>query len=396
MKRKNSLQGSYCLMQGALWGTYGFLFSYANRYFLDKGLTNFQAGLILTLATALSFLSQPLLTQIVDKTRLSCRSVMIVSSILMGLCSSALLLPMGLPATIALYAAASVCLQVLPSFSNALGMAAMGQGYRLNFGIARGTGSVSFGICSLVGNVLISGFDFPSFNFSGFGFACIPLSTAAMSVLLVLSALPFPAGKPAAREAQPSGVWEFFRKNKKFALFLMGATLIFIGHNVLTNCMFQIAEYKGNGDAQGTALLISAFVELPAMFLFVRMKRWMNCGKWLCLSGVFFSLRLFLCWLLPGVGGLYAAQFTQMLGFALYAVSSVYYTNAIIPQEDLVKGQTYLGLTNTLGTLGAHFVGGALIDLLGVGNMLLCCLAVSLVGTCIFFLTVNKNAPQRD
>ena len=386
MKRKKSLQGSYCLMQGALWGTYGFLFSYANRYFLDKGLSNFQAGLILTVATALSFLSQPLLTQIVDKTRLSCRSVMIVSSLLMGLCSSVLLLPMGLSATIVLYAAACVCLQVLPSFSNALGMAAMGQGYRLNFGIARGTGSVSFGICSLVGNVLIS----------NFGFACIPLSTIAMSILLVLSTLPFPAGKSDTQEAKPSGVWEFFRKNKKFAVFLVGVTLIFVGHNVLTNCMFQIAEYKGNGDAQGTALLISAFVELPAMFLFVRMKRWMNCGKWLCLSGVFFSLRLLLCWLLPGVSGLYAAQFTQMLGFALYAVSSVYYTNAIIPAEDLVKGQTYLGLTNTLGTLGAHFVGGALIDLLGVGNMLLCCLAVSLVGTCIFFLTVNKNAPQKD
>ena len=386
MKRKNYLQACYCLMQGALWGTYGFLFSYANRYFLDKGLTNFQAGLILTVATALSFLSQPLLTQIVDKTRLSCRSVMISSALLMGLSSAALLLPMGLSAIVVLYAASCVCLQVLPSFSNALGMAAIGQGHRLNFGIARGTGSVSFGICSLVGNVLIS----------RFGFACIPLSTMAMSVILVLSTLSFPQGKPAAREERPSGVWEFFCKNKKFAIFLMGATLIFVGHNVLTNCMFQIAEYKGNGDAQGTALLISAFVELPAMFLFVRMKRWMNCGKWLCLSGVFFSLRLLLCWLLPGVGGLYVAQLTQMLGFALYAVSSVYYTNAIIPAEDLVKGQTYLGLTNTLGTLGANLVGGALIDLLGVGNMLLCCLAISLVGTVLFFLTVNKNAPQEE
>ena len=33
-----------------------------------------------------------------------------------------------------------------------------------------------------------------------------------------------------------------------------------------------LSEYKGNKDAQGTALLISAFVELPTMFLFVRMR----------------------------------------------------------------------------------------------------------------------------
>ena len=386
MKRKNFLQACYCLMQGALWGTYGFIFSYANRYLLDRGLTDFQVGLVLGIATALAFLSQPLLTQIVDKTRLSCRSVMIASSSVMGLCSAALLLPSGLSTTVVLYAAACVCLQVLPSFSNALGMAAIQQGSRLNFGIARGIGSVSFGVCAQVGNLLIS----------RFGFACIPISTIVLSVLLVLTTLPFPQGKPSAQEAKPSGLWEFFRKNKKFALFLLGATLLFIGHNVLTNCMFQIAEFKGNADAQGTALLISAFVELPTMFLFVRMRRWMNCGKWVCISGVFFSVRLFLSWFLPGVAGLYAAQLTQMLGFALYAVSSVYYTAAIIDPADVVKGQTYLGLTNTLGCLGAHFLGGALIDLLGVSKMLLCCIAISLVGTTLFFISVNRNAPQES
>ena len=243
---------------------------------------------------------------------------------------------------------------------------------------------LSFGGCAQLGNLFIS----------WFGFGSIPLTTLALSILLVLSSLPFPREKAAATEENPSTLMEFFRRNKRFVVFLLGATLLYVGHNALTNCMFQVATFKGNGNAQGTALLIAATVELPTMFLFSRMRKWMSCGKWVGLSGVFFSLRLLLSWLLPGVWGLYAAQVTQMMGFALYAVSSVYYTASVIDPVDVVKGQTYLGITNTLGCLIAHFVGGALIDLLGVGKMLLCCLVIALMGTALFYISVDRKAPE--
>ena len=381
MKRKH-LQGYYCLLQGTLWGAYGFLFSYANRYLLDTGLISTQIGIILGIATGLSFLLQPLLTAVVDKTRLSCKAVLMGSALVMTLCCFLLPVIRVRWAVVLLYAGACVTLQVLPSFSNALGMAAIHQGNRLNFGIARGIGSVSFGICAQLAVPAIE----------HFGLDTVPLLGGVMGALLILSALPFSNGQGNREETpDPTPLVEFFRRNGKFALFLVGSVLLYVGHNVLSNCMFQIAEFKGDGNAQGTALLIAAVVELPTMFLFARMCKWMNCGKWVCLSGIFFTLRLLLTWLLPGVGGLYAAQITQMLGFALFAVSSVYYVDSVVDKRDVVKGQTYLGVSNTLGCLIAHFLGGALIDLFGVSRMLLCCVAVSAVGMILLFVSVERK-----
>ena len=58
MKRRISI--CYALAQGAIWGAYGFLFSFANRYLLARGLSSLRIGLILGIATGISFLLQPL------------------------------------------------------------------------------------------------------------------------------------------------------------------------------------------------------------------------------------------------------------------------------------------------------------------------------------------------
>ena len=56
------------------------------------------------------------------------------------------------------------------------------------------------------------------------------------------------------------------------------------------------------------------------------------------------------------------AQCMQMGGFALYTVSSVYYVNEIIPVQDAVKGQSFLGAAGTIGAVAANVLGGALLD----------------------------------
>ena len=55
---------AYALTQISIWGTYGFLFTYANPYMTERlGLTDTLAGWLLCLATALACLLQPLLTE---------------------------------------------------------------------------------------------------------------------------------------------------------------------------------------------------------------------------------------------------------------------------------------------------------------------------------------------
>lgn len=387
MKRRISI--CYALVQGAIWGAYGFLFSFANRYLLARGLSSLRIGLILGIATGISFLLQPLLTALSDRSRFfSCRRILFLCAGLMTLSAAALLFRMSTPVIVVLYAFATVCLQALPAFANALGMNAIRNGKTLNFGLSRGIGSVLFGVAAQVAVPLID----------RFGLGTVPFCSAVLGILLMAAVMFFPELETRAEEPaeQPTPVLAFFRANGRFALLLVGVVLLYIGHNALSNCMYQIAVYKGDGNAQGTALLIAAFVELPTMFLFAKLLKLARCERWLCLSCVFFTLRLVLTLLLPGVYGLYAAQLAQMFGFALFAVSSVYYVGMVIDKRDVVKGQTYLAVANTLGCLIAHFLGGALIDGVGVGMALAIFTALSILGGVISIgAVVSKSAAKQ-
>lgn len=363
----------YTLIQAAIWGAYGCLFSFANRYLLAQGLSSMRIGLILGIATGASFLLQPLLTVLTDRFSVfSCRRILVLCTALMALSAAALLLRLSAPVVVGLYALACVCLQVLPAFANALGMNAIHSGKTLNFGLSRGIGSVCFGVSAQLTVPLID----------RFGLNAVPFCSALVGAVLIGAALAFPELETRGGDngEQPTPALAFFRANGRFAVLLVGIVLLYIGHNVLSNCMYQIAVYKGDGSAQGTALLIAAVLELPAMFLFTKLLKLAKCERWLCVSCVFFSVRLGLTLLLPGVGGLYAAQVAQMLGFALFTVSSVYYVGMVIDKRDVVKGQTYLAVANTLGCLIAHFLGGALIDGVGVGMALAICTAASILG----------------
>lgn len=378
---KNKLQLNYCLMQIGLWGSYGFLFAYANRYLLEQGLSNTQVGLLLGVVTALAFVLQPLLTAVVDRSRLRCREVLMLGAGFMALCCLGLLIFPGLWPQMLFYSGGCTALQILPSFSNAAGMSAIHRGSRLNFGIARGLGGLSFGVAAQIAQPLMK----------LMGLAAIPVATVTLCIPLILSCLPFSHDAVSAEEEKPDSMLSFFRKNRSFATFLVAATLLYMGHNALCNCMYQIAVFKGDGNAQGTATLISAISELPTMFFFAHMLRRMSSGKWVCLSGIFMGLRLLLSLLLPGIAGFYGAQVCQLLGFSLFAVSSVHYVGQRIDRRNVVKGQTYLGITNTLGCLVANLGAGALIDRFGVDMMVYAFSAVSAAGAILLFASVQEK-----
>lgn len=390
-KRDRRATLPYTFVQIMLWATYGFLFSYANPYMTEKlDLTDTAAGLILCAATGFACLLQPALTAAADRTKLNVRRVLVCSAALTAACAAATCLPgLGIPATAALFACACVWLQVLPSFANALGMEGIRSGQKINFGLARGVGSVSFGVAARIAPLLIG----------KIGMSGVAIAGAATAAILVPAVLWMPAGRRLAprKEDKPTTAAEFFRENPRMIGFLIGAILLYVGHNVLSNCMFRVAQLKAPGAdeaaaaaVQGTALLIAAVVELPAMFLFTTVVKKIRCDILLGLSCVCMTLRLVLTLLLPGAAGLYGAQVMQMLGYALFAVSTVYYVGTVVPKRNVVKGQTYLGTTNTLGCLIAYAMGGSLIDAVGVEWMLGACVALSAAGLLLVLLTIQK------
>lgn len=376
----------YTLLQIALWSIHGVLISYAQRYLAGMGMRDSAIGLLLGGATAAGFVLQPLLAAVCDRSRLTVRLTLLTGGGLMLLCCAALLpAAKSLTLTAAFYAVACCMAQTVPSFVNALGMAAERQGMRLNFGISRGAGSVGFGLAAQLANVfLLRG-----------GLRTIPLYSLCLAAVLTMAALCFPrTAEQTAEAAQPeqaSGLGQFLRGNPRFCLLLVGVFLLFFGHNTLASYLYRVAQWKGNADAQGTATLLSALLELPILFGFPLLLRKAGSGSWLRLSGLFFTLRLLLTLVLPGTAGFYLAQCMQMGGFALYTVSSVYYVNEIIPVQDAVKGQSFLGAAGTIGAVAANVLGGALLDASGVPLLLTVCTIVSAAGAAIVWCAVQTK-----
>ena len=146
----------YTLMQIALWSIHGVLISYAQRYLAGMGMRDSAIGLLLGGATAAGFVLQPLLAAVCDRTHLTVRVTLLTGGGLMLLCCAALLpAAKSLTLTAAFYAVACCMAQTVPSFVNALGMAAERKGMRLNFGISRGAGSIGFGLTAQLANVLL-------------------------------------------------------------------------------------------------------------------------------------------------------------------------------------------------------------------------------------------------
>ena len=160
---------------------------------------------------------------------------------------------------------------------------------------------------------------------------------------------------------------------------------------LLNNFTFQIVESKGGNSADmGFSMALSALIELPTMFFFGYMLKKVRCDIWFRITGIFFMLKCLGTLLAPNIPVFYGVQFFQMLGWALIAVSSVYYVNSIMDAQDAIKGQAYLTMTYTLGSVLASLLGGALIDKAGVNAMLIFGTAAAFIGMIILLFATEK------
>ena len=381
----------YSFIQGLYWMNFAAIMSYSGYYLLSKGFSNTEIGVIIAIAGILSAVLQPALASYADQPQSPSLKKIILFLVLFQLIFGVLLLFMQVPVVIGvLYGCSIALLQILTPFISALGMESINQGKNLNFGIARGMGSVAYACLSY----------FLGIATSRAGASAVPVFIMIITLSLtgVVAFFPFtkiPADtlhrqNPSASSSNPL---VFFRKYKRFTLVLVGCIFIYISHVLLNNFTYQIIESKGGGSSQmGTATAIAAMCELPTLFLFGFIVKKIRCDILLRISGIFFTIKAFGSLLAPNVPVFYGVQTLQMFGWGLMTAVSVYYVNLIMEKEDVIKGQAYFTMTYTLGSVAAAFVGGALIDLSGIKSMLLFSTISVVIGTIIVFFAAERTS----
>lgn len=387
-KDRQSLTPHYSLIQAFFWMQFAVVSGFASVYLLDHGFTNTQIGVIIAVSGAMSAALQPFVAGYADRPdspsvkriiAMEAAALMLMGAVLL-FCSSAQIVT-GL-----FYGGCITFLYLMTPFVNALGMESVNQGKRLNFGVARGIGSLAYAVIAYILGILVE---------QG-GSVAVPVSMIVVfgCLLVILSRFPFckvPKKTPDGGGAAISPA-AFFRKYRSFAVVLAGCVLVYISHALLNSFLFQIVESKGGTSAgMGFIMAFAAVLELPPMFLFVRMMKKVRCDIWFRISGIFFFVKSFFTLIVPNVGLLCAVQVFQMFGFALITVSSVYYVNSVMEDEDVIKGQAYMTMTHTLGTVLGALVGGPLIDSAGVGAMLAVASVSSFVGAVLMLVKTQRT-----
>ncbi len=312
--------------------------------------------------------------------------------------------------TAAIYVLINAFSYTLNPLFNSMALEYLNLGIPMNYGLARGMGSVSFAVMSYLLGYFVSRFG-AEFLLSIFLMCyCFTILSAVLFKIRmpesIFSADLNPGSRisitqeeePNEKDKASAGILSFFMKYKKFTFFLIGVSMIFYSHSLINTYLINIMEnVGGNSTDMGISLSIAAALELPAMAGFIYIMKKIKCCKLVVIAAFFFLIKTTVTWLAPNVFMVHLSQIFQMLSYALFTPASVYYVNSIVEDHDKVKGQAMLGVA-TVGIAGsiANITGGKILDTLGVPFMLMLGSIVTATGFIIVCFSRERTPAKTD
>ena len=383
---KRNLTLRYSATQFTFWAAYTGGSSFATAYLLQKGIPSGSVGALQAAAGLLSCMTQPILANIADKSKIFLLIKMML--ILSGLCAAcfAVQLHPRLPLT-----AAGICYMVglwssdaMVPLQNALNVACNQAGYPVNYGAARGIGSAASAASSLILGNIIARF--------GTGRMLLFVFSLRLLCMVILAGYPKIPKIVTARNTEKScSIPHFFVHYRWYCISLLGILFLGMYHAMTENYLIAImGSLGGNSSHVGTALFISAIAAAPIIFCFRTIRRFFRDTTLLKIAAVSFLIKAILFYFARSVTDIYLFQLLQITSYAFLEPAQVFYANAKVRSCDMVKGQAFVTSAYALGCSMGNFTGGQLLGL-GVGAILIAGIMMTLVGCTILFLTVNKT-----
>ena len=404
---------------------YAVVSSFASVFMLAKGYTNAQIGMTLAAANILAVVLQPATANLADRSgKIGAIGISEIMTVMMMIFIIGMFVfgggSIALCITFVLLIAWHTALQ--PMF-NALTFKLEESGIPVNFGIARSVGSLAYSILvALLGTMV-----------EHMGIMTLPVTAEIVCVMLLISLVMTKRtfdkaralrdtqrladvaeeteasakenrtlksagksdtqeaavdnnteGSSAAEDAQRSAsaetdvpeesqqisLMEFIRRNKLFFVLNIGVVGLFFSNSILNNYMVQIVtDVGGTSEDMGRILGVMAFLEIPTMVFFSKLKRRFSCQLLLKVASVGFTVKIGLCWLAVSVGMLYVAQLFQLVSFALFLPGMVYFTGENMSPGEAVRGQALFTTMITVTTIFSSLLGGWILDVSGAKTL---------------------------
>lgn len=388
-----------------LMGTYFSLncvsLSYVVFYLGMFGFQDHTIGTIVSISAVIGFVLQGMLGRIIDTNpKWYWRNLLIVLGVLelivCGLILIGQLINIGSLILGGLYAVFIIITLGMGPLVNTSSFYYTAHGRPVNFGVARGIGSVVFAAVSYIIGV-----------FSGqMGIIFIPICGVVVSLLFILSTIILPdlGSAYASGDMQSSSKTslvsrDFIQRNKYFILMALGICMVLILHNIVNSFLIRMVEnVGGTSDALGIALAIAAICEIPVLFLYESfVKRFNISSQFLIfLACMFFVIRGILYLFATSVIIIYAVQILQSVTFALLIASKTHYADEGVGEEDKATGQSIMSMTEASGMVLGSAVGGWALSLGGINMMYIVGIGFAVVGSLLVLAMYlsNRDSPS--
>ena len=397
MMRKTSLNGTvrYTLLNVAYFAAFCTVHAYAAVYLISKGFSNTEVGVLLAVANIVSAILQPVIAGIIDKPGYLTNRRFIIIAVMIIMTGSAILMfaPGNKAVFFFIYALIYMIQFAYQPVMTALCFEYQKAGYSIMYGLARGLGSASFAVTSMIIGGIVEKRGVSVLLW-------VNIVTMIVSVIIVylfrkpdnadtgVGQQPESIAKEAPKGNTMAG---FVRAYPAFMLFLLAAICFFFAHNMINDFMIRIInELGGNETELGYATFLQAILELPVMALIAVVLKKISAEKLLVISGFAFFVKILILIFAKNMPMMYLSQSFQLFAYAVFIPAGAYYVSKTMDEFDQVKGQAFITSAITIGGVFSNLVSGVILDHSGIRAMLITGTAVCAVGVVIAYIAMTK------
>ncbi len=382
------------------WSACSIIHGFATKILLERGFASGSIGILLACCYLCAALLQPVIASRMDKSKRFSLTQLVM---ILGALNAVSLVGLVFGESSRVLTAAMLFLNfamiyMLQPVTNAIAMVYRQSGQRLNFGVARGLGSLAYATTSaLAGKILDLWPGNPVLYFTLAPVVAMLIFARILDRRFMSIAQQDSIVQPRESAAESKSVFGFIAENRRFGIVLIGIALLCTFHNMVETYLVMIMEELGGTTSDtGVALGIAALLELPPLLMINRLRRRFSSSRLMQMAAVGFTLKAICICISTCVLQIELSMLLQAIGYALYIASSVYYVSEIIPAADQLKGQALVTASFTIGGVTGSLLGGVLIEKMGVGSMLIVGLAISAIGTLVVLTNIQRTEVQQE
>ncbi len=394
----------YSLLQGAYCSAFAALSVYAVVILRGFGATYAEAGLMIAVLNILVMILMQRFSVLADlRGRESNRYIAAGAMALSAAFGILFILirPKNGPACIVLYLFMYGAAGFISPFLDALSIRYIHGGVRIDYGAARGTGSICFALTSAALSL--------AYSTDGKDGILLVFLAAGLACLIILLFMPREPVREKAGDRDPEdeiagekgripvlGSRELFAVYRWLILFLAGLVLIRIAHQMAGGFLDAVAARAGVPvERMGMISGIGSAAELPFMFLAARVAKRLRPGRMILVSAVAAVLRMLFFVFARSPGWLIGAMLLQGPEFGLIVPAVVYFLAEAVDGQNQSKAQALNAAAFSFSTALSSILAGNIIDMAGAGAAMGAGLVFTAAGTVLLAVSLKGRGPGR-